>query len=62
MLNKFVYIKYCITFAATVLAALQSLKTAYQGGSFAFYTSVFKNNIPPMPLSDAHLGGFFFKK
>lgn len=52
---------YC-TFVITVLATLQSSKTAYQGESFAFSTSVSENNIPPMPLTDAHLGGFFFYK
>ncbi len=54
-----IYKIYC-NFAVTVVATLQSEKTAYQGGSFAFYTYVFENIIPPMPLFDAHLGGFSF--
>ncbi|SHJ61970.1 hypothetical protein SAMN04488028_101694 [Reichenbachiella agariperforans] len=41
-------------FASTVHAALP-VRSASQGVSF-------KDNIPSLPLSDAHLGGFFVYK
>lgn len=46
-----------ITFVSTVLATLP-IRTASQGGSFALKFST-QDNTPPMPLSDAHLGGLF---
>lgn len=49
-------------FALTVLAALKSARTAYQGESFAFKSFSQNINTPPLlPLSYqiAHLGGFF---
>jgi hypothetical protein len=55
-------IKKCCTFAATVLAALKSVRNAYQGESFAFIGLSQDINTPPMlPLTYqiAHLGGFF---
>lgn len=45
-----------VIFVSTVLATLP-IRTASQGESFALIT-IFKNT-PPMPLNDAHLGGFF---
>lgn len=46
-----------ITFVPTVLATLL-IRTVFQGGSFALKFST-QDNTPPMPLSDAHLGGLF---
>lgn len=48
-----------LTFVLTVLATLP-IRTASQGESFALESSKTNNNTPSMPLSDAHLGGFFF--
>ncbi len=45
-----------VIFASTVLATLPT-RTASQGESFVFKTF---SNTPPMPISEAHLGGFFF--
>ncbi len=50
-------------FASTVIAALQTERTAYQGESFAFIYFSQDTNTPPMLLLSiqiAHLGGFFF--
>lgn len=52
------FIKSC-TFEITVLATLP-VRSASQGESFAFNTFILKNNTPPMPLKEAHSGGFFF--
>jgi hypothetical protein len=46
------------TFAVMELATLP-IRTASHGGSF-LRNGLTKNNTPPMPLFDAHLGGFFF--
>ena len=51
--------KYFFTFAPIVPATLP-ISTASQGGSFETEHTSFKDNTPPMPLSDAHLGGLFF--
>jgi hypothetical protein len=59
-LKKFTEFKKGITFAPTVLATLKSKKTAYQGESFAKDSLITYNNTPPMPLHEAHLGGFLF--
>ena len=46
----------CITFAPTV-PVLHTIRTAC--GSFSQVVHITKDNTPPMPLFDAHLGGFF---
>lgn len=55
-------IKKCCTFALTVLAALKSVRNAYQGESFAFIGLSQDINTPPMLhliYQKAQLGGFF---
>jgi len=52
MNNKIFY-----TFEATVPAILL-VRSVF--GSFSKKSSLTQNNTPSMPLSDAHLGGFFF--
>ena len=47
------------TFVSTVLATLP-IRTASQGESFKRYSFLTHHNTPSMPLSDAHLEGFFF--
>jgi len=47
----------CVTFAATVPVLLPAC-SAY--GSVSSKVLETNNNTPPMPLSDAHLGGLFF--
>ncbi len=47
----------CIIFASTV-PVLHTIRTAC--GSFSSKVLETKNNTPPMPLNDAHLGGLFF--
>lgn len=48
---------YSVIFAATV-PALLPVRSAYR--SFLKESIFTKDNTPPMPLSDAHLGGLFF--
>lgn len=55
--RNFVASKKYSTFVLTVLATLKFERAAYQGESFAFIEFF---NTPPLPLQDAHLGGFFF--
>ena len=45
------------TFVATV-PTLHTVRSA--SGSFFFDSNFTNNNTPPMPLNDAHLGGFLF--
>jgi hypothetical protein len=59
-LKMFTEFKKGITFVLTVLATLKSERIAYQGESFAFTGYHNLTNTPPMPLSNAHLGGLFF--
>lgn len=56
----FTEFKKIFTFASTVLATLKFERAAYQGESFAKDNSLPNDNTPPMPLHDAHLGGFLF--
>lgn len=46
-----------ITFAATVPVLLPGRSA---NGSFLKDSSILNDNTPPMPLYDAHPGGFFF--
>ena len=48
---------FCITFVPTV-PVLLPVRSAY--GSFSQTVHITKDNTPPMPLFDAHLGGLFF--
>lgn len=57
LLGLLVIQKKVAKFVLTVLATLP-IRTASQGESFALITIL--KNTPPMPLSDAHLGGFLF--
>lgn len=53
----FTEFKNSFTFAPTVPV---QLSVRFASGSY-FKDSLFtNNNTPPMPLHDAHLGGFFF--
>ena len=56
-LKMFTEYKKGITFASTV-PVLLPIRTAR--GSFFFDSNFTNNNTPPMPLHDAHLGGFLF--
>jgi hypothetical protein len=56
-LKKFIEFKKDITFVSTV-SALHTVISA--SGSFLIDSSFTNNNTPPMPLHDAHLGGFLF--
>lgn len=56
-LKMFTEFKKGITFAPTVPA----LHTVRSASGLLFFESIFtNNNTPPMPLHDAHLGGFLF--
>lgn len=59
-LKTFGEFKKGINFVLTVLATLKSLKTAYQGESFAFIGDHNFTNSPPMPPDNAYLGGVFY--
>lgn len=56
-LKMFTEFKKGITFALTV-PVLLPIRTAH--GSFFKDSTFTNNNTPPMPLHDAHLGGFLF--
>lgn len=72
ILKLFLKLKKSIKFVLTVIVALKLKLAAYQGESFAFIRFVnnpflfdsisTNNNTPPMPINDAHLGGFFILK
>ncbi len=55
--NEVTKAHFCFTFALTV-PVLHTVRSA--DGSFFKIVHRFKNNTPPLPLADAHLGGFFF--
>lgn len=55
--NEVTNAHFCFTFALTV-PVLHTVRSA--DGSFFKIVPHFNNNTPPMPLADAHLGGFFF--
>jgi len=69
ILKIFLKLKKSIKFVLTVLDTIKLKIAAYQGESFAFIRFVnnpllfdsisTNNNTPPMPINDAHLGGFF---
>lgn len=59
LLGLFVIQKKVAKFVLTVLATLP-IRTASQGESFSFIKFLTQDNTPPMPLFDAHLGGFLF--
>jgi len=56
-LKMFTEFKKGITFVTTV-PVLHTVRSA--SGSFFFESIFTNNNTPPMPLHDAHLGGFLF--
>jgi hypothetical protein len=55
----FTEIKKGVTFVSTLLVLLLVRLAC---GSFFFESYFTNNNTPPMPLHDAHLGGFLFEK
>ena len=57
ILKIFTESKKGVTLVSTV-PALHTVRSA--SGSFFFYSNSTNNNTPPMPLYDAHLGGFLF--
>lgn len=56
-MESFEYIIVFFTFALTV-PVLHPVGSAY--GSWNIDITLINDNTPPMPLSDAHLGGLFF--
>lgn len=56
LINNFKSLYKIITFAVTIPATLP-VSIAYKGGSITSKLLT-QDNTPPMPLSDAHLGGF----
>jgi hypothetical protein len=57
ILKMFTELKKGVTLAPTV-PLLLPVRSAQ--GSFSIRSNFTNNNTPPMPLHDAHLGGFFF--
>jgi hypothetical protein len=55
--KMFTEFKKGFTFAPTI-PVLHTVRSAY--GSFLKDSTFTNNNTPPMPLHDAHLGGFLF--
>lgn len=55
--KRLAYNNSCHIFASTVFE-LHTIRTALE--LFSKKVLKTKNNTPPMPLFDAHLGGFFF--
>jgi hypothetical protein len=53
----FIHVKNIIIIATSELELLVKPKTQ---DSFKNYSTFTHNNTPPMPLYDAHLGGFLF--
>ena len=60
VLKMFTISKKSFMFASTLLATHKVEQIAYQGEPYAFTGFCPQNNTPPLPLFDAHLGGFFF--
>lgn len=56
-LKMCVHIKNTIMFVTPKVALLTQKANQF---SFIYYSIFTNNNTPPMPLHDAHLGGFLF--